>query len=156
MTRTFGPLAGAAFYLLLIDTTSLPELYAGAGAVAIAAAVHEVARRQRIAEAVIRPVWLRRGWRLLWAIPAQSTIVAAEAILQLGRRSPHRGALRTTPFRCTGGEGHDLGRRALAEGVGSLAPNTIVIGVDSERELLLVHQLRVSGDADALDVLGLG
>ncbi|MCW3018653.1 MAG: hypothetical protein JWN10_961, partial [Solirubrobacterales bacterium] len=48
----------------------------------------------------------------------------------------------------------DAGRRALAESFGSLAPNTIVIGVDPERDLLLVHQLR--GGGGRVDVLELG
>ena len=49
-----------------------------------------------------------------------------------------------------------MARRALAEAVGSLTPNTIVIGVDEERNLILGHQLRRSGGADGVDVLGLG
>jgi hypothetical protein len=49
-----------------------------------------------------------------------------------------------------------MGRRALAESFGSFAPNTIIIGVDAERELLLGHQLRRRGGDDAIDVLRLG
>jgi hypothetical protein len=44
----------------------------------------------------------------------------------------------------------------LTEIVGSLAPNTIVIGVDADSGLLLVHQLRRNGDRDDIDVLELG
>jgi hypothetical protein len=49
-----------------------------------------------------------------------------------------------------------VGRSALAESLGSFAPNTIVIGVDPERELILGHQLRRTGGDEAIDVLGLG
>jgi hypothetical protein len=49
-----------------------------------------------------------------------------------------------------------MGRRALAETVGSVAPNTIVIGIDDERGLLLVHQLRRHGGPEDLDVTRLG
>lgn len=49
-----------------------------------------------------------------------------------------------------------MGKRALAESLGSFAPNTIVIGVDAERELLLGHQLRRSGGDDSIDVMKLG
>jgi hypothetical protein len=59
------------------------------------------------------------------------------------------------PFR--GGEdAHALGRSALTESLGSFTPNTIVIGIDAERDLLLVHQLRHHGERDELDVLRLG
>ena len=50
----------------------------------------------------------------------------------------------------------DVGRHALTEWFGSVAPNAIVIGVDPDRELLLVHQLRRQGGADEFDVLRLG
>ena len=52
--------------------------------------------------------------------------------------------------------GYETGRRALAESLGSFAPNTIIVGVDAERELLLGHQLRPGGGDEAIDVLGLG
>lgn len=60
------------------------------------------------------------------------------------------------PFRGGGDGSDDVGRRALAEGLGSLAPNTIVIGIDGENDLLLVHQLHRSGGREQLDVLELG
>jgi hypothetical protein len=40
--------------------------------------------------------------------------------------------------------------------LGSLAPNTVVIGVDPDRDLLLVRQLHRQGGREQLDVLGLG
>jgi hypothetical protein len=40
--------------------------------------------------------------------------------------------------------------------MGSLSPNTIVVGVDTERGLVLVHQLQRQGDAEQIDPLGLG
>ena len=64
--------------------------------------------------------------------------------------------LRAIPFR-HGSEqnARDAARRALAESLGSLAPNTIVIGIDPERDLILAHQLRCRGGVDDVDVLGL-
>jgi hypothetical protein len=60
------------------------------------------------------------------------------------------------PFACGDDEAREIGRRALAESLGSFAPNTIIIGVDPERELLLGHQLRRRGGSEAIDILGLG
>lgn len=50
----------------------------------------------------------------------------------------------------------DSGRCGLAESFGSLAPNTIIVGVDRERELILAHQLRRSGGREAINLLELG
>jgi hypothetical protein len=48
------------------------------------------------------------------------------------------------------------GRRALAEGFGSLAPNTFVIGIDEDQHLILAHQLRRMPGRKSVDVLELG
>ncbi len=147
---------GAAFYMVLIDTVDLPELYAGIGAALLAGAAYEAARRQGVAEARVSPRWLGRGGRVIASIPRQIAWLSWQAIAQLVAPREDRGSLRAVPFRAGGDGSSDVGRRALAEGLGSLAPNTIVIGIDGERDLLLVHQLHRSGGREQLDVLELG
>ena len=127
-----GAVLAAAFYMVLIDTVDLPEVYAAIGAVLLASAGYEAARRQSVGEARISPAWLARGWRVVASVPGQILLVSWEALAQLVAPRETRGSLRAVPFRA-GGEGSlDVGRRALAEGLGSLAPNTIVIGVDDD------------------------
>lgn len=147
---------GGGFYLQLIDTTSLPELYVLAG-VALACGIgFELAREQDVVEARILPGWLLRSWRLIWRIPSDIAIVCFEALAQLARPRPTRGEFRATAFKATAETPPDTGRRALAETVGSFAPNTIVVGVDAERGLILTHQLRRHGPPEDLDVTRLG
>ena len=149
-----GILAGG-FYLLLIDTASLPELYALAGVALLAALGFEVSRQEHMSEASIAPRWLARAWRPLAGVPRQVALVTLEAFRQLLRPRAVRGEFRAVPFR--GGQAdRDEGRRALTEAWGSVAPNMIVIGVDEETELMLVHQLRPEGPRERLDVLDLG
>ncbi len=145
----------AGFYLLLIDTVSLPELIAMAGVLLVCGFVFWVSREHRVAEPRGKLSWLARAWRPIAQVPGQIVIVSWDAIAQLASPRRVRGRFRAVGF--AGGEsGADRGRRALTEALGSLAPNTIVVGVDAERDLLLVHQLRRSGDAEELDVLRLG
>lgn len=147
---------GGGFYLQLIDTTSLPELYVLAG-VALACGIgFQLAREQGFVEARIQPLWLLRGWRLLWRIPSDIAVVCAEALAQLARPRATRGVFRATRFSATAETPPQTGRRALAETVGSFAPNTIVVGVDAERGLILTHQLRRHGPPEDLDVTRLG
>ena len=153
---TVGAVLGAAFYMVLIDTVDLPEVYAAIGAVALSAAGYEAARRQGIAEARVSPGWVARGGRVIVDIPRQIVWVSWQALAQVAGPRQRRGTLRAVAFRAGGAGSSDVGRRALAEGLGSLAPNTIVIGIDDERDLLLVHQLHRSGGRDQLDVLELG
>jgi multisubunit Na+/H+ antiporter MnhE subunit len=151
-----GVLLGAGFYLLLIDTVQLPEVYAGLGATLLAGLAFEVSREQGFAEASLAPAWLLGGRRVLWRLPTQIWLVSLEAVLQLVSSKRRRGEFRAVRFRAGGEGSRDVGRRALTEALGSLTPNTIVIGIDPDRDLLLVHQLHVQGGREELDVLELG
>ncbi len=147
----------AALYLLLIDITDLPELIVGVGAAAIAATGFELAREHRTAGGVrARLRWLARAHRPLLKVPSDIATLSVLALRQLIRPREVNGVFRTVPFRCGDDERLETGRRALAESLGSFAPNTIIVGVDAERELLLGHQLRPGGGDEAIDVLGLG
>lgn len=151
-----GLVLGGSFYLLLIDNPSSPELYALA-AVALACAVaFVVSREQDLAEARINPRWLLGAWRVLAKIGPDIFLLCREALIQLVRPRAARGEFRAVPFRPTEDTPEDAGRRALTEWIGSIAPNTIVVGVDDERGLLLVHQLRRQGEPEDIDPLGLG
>jgi hypothetical protein len=151
-----GAVVAAAFYMVLIDTVDLPEVYAAIGAVLLAGAGYAAARRQGLYEARVSAAWVARGWRVLASIPLQIVWLSWEALAQLLSPRARRGTLRAVPFDAGGEDARDVGRRALAEGLGSLAPNTIVIGIDSDHDLLLVHQLRRHGGREQLDVLELG
>ncbi len=96
------------------------------------------------------------AWRLVGQIPRDIALVCWEAVAQLIRPRAARGAFRSTGFTAVADTAADAGRRALAEALGSVAPNTIVIGVDAEHGVLLVHQLRRQGPEEDLDVLRLG
>jgi hypothetical protein len=161
LTRLAGLLLGflfaGAFYLLLIDTLDLPELYAGAAAALIAALGLEAARQQHFAEVSATPVAVARSWRAVARVPADIARVSCVIVQQLVRPHDERGRLRAVPFRFgRADDSRDAGRRALAEAAGSLAPNTIIVGVDPQRSLLLAHQLYRSGGREAIDVLELG
>jgi multisubunit Na+/H+ antiporter MnhE subunit len=136
-------------WMLLVDTDSVPELLAGAGAAAIGTAVTELVRAQRISKVRLRARWLARAWRPLARIPADIALV----IYALVRRP--QGQFRALRFRAPGDDPEDTSRRALAAIFGSLAPNTYVIGTDPNRRVLIVHQLVRRGGADTLDPLDL-
>jgi multisubunit Na+/H+ antiporter MnhE subunit len=155
LSALLGLMIGGAFYLLLIDTTSLPELYAGAGATLLAAVAFETAREQGVTEARAPLRGFLRAGRVLRRVPAQIWLVSRAALAQLLRPQAARGSFRAVPFDAAGDGAGDAGRRALAEALGSLTPNTIVVGIDPGTRLILVHQLHVQGGREELDPLGL-
>jgi hypothetical protein len=151
-----GWVVSAALYLLLIDITDLPELIVGAGAAVLGATGFELARERDLSGVSTRLWWLTRLHRALVRAPVDIVMVSTVALRQLVRPRATVGRFRAVPFVCGDDAALESGRRALAESFGSFAPNTIIIGVDPDRELLLGHQLRVSGGDEAIDVLGLG
>jgi hypothetical protein len=148
--------AAAALYLLLIDITDLPELLVGAGAAAIAATGLELAREQGIVGESIRWRWLLRIYRPILRVPVDIVIVSLMAVRGTFDRRARHGTFRALPFSASGPQQLASGRRALAEGFGSLAPNTFVIGIDPDRELILAHQLRLMPSRKTIDALDLG
>ena len=153
---SIGWVFAAAFYLLLIDITDLPELIVGAGVAILAATGCELAREQHVFEASIRARWLARLHKPLLKVPMDVAFVCAAAIRQLARPASIRGEFRAVRFRTSSDEHRRLGQHALAESLGSFAPNTIIVGVDTDRKLILGHQLRRNGGREAVDVMELG
>lgn len=153
---SFAWFFAAAFYLLLIDITDLPELIVGAGAAALAATGLELAREQGIVGESVRFTWLLRVPRVLLRVPADVVVVSMAALRATIDRESVRGSFRSVPFACGEEQQLETGRRALAEAIGSLAPNTFVVGIDPECEVIVAHQLRPTTDRQAIDVLELG
>ena len=67
----------------------------------------------------------------------------ARGLLQAVRRRPDemQGVITHVPFRFGGAGADDAGRRAVVVSAVSLAPNGFVVGMDDERNELIVHQL---------------
>ncbi len=79
-------------------------------------------------------------WHLPWNATRDAgtiTWALAKDLLHLARAGSH---LRAIPFRGQSGPCGRL-RRVLAVAYTSVTPNSIVIGIDAERKLLLVHQI---------------
>jgi hypothetical protein len=151
-----GWVLAGGLYLLLIDTTDLPELIVGAVVTTLAATAFSLAREQYLAAETVHRAWLARVYRPLAQTPSDIVAVVGAALGQLRHPRETYGVFRAVPFVCGDDEAREIGRRALAESLGSFAPNTIVIGVDPERDLLLGHQLRRRGGPEAIDIPGLG
>src|SRR4051794_22606644 len=145
-----------ALWLVHDDSAKLPELLAGVLVAALAATGTELVRRQRVAGIAIAPRFLRRAASLYPSAVRDCVTLTGLAFQQLVNPVPVRGRTVALPFTHGGEEPEHNGRRAVAQGLGSFAPNTIVVGVDPEQNLLIAHQLAPSDSASDLDPLELG
>lgn len=147
--------ASAALWIVLVDTVVSPELIAGAAVAALAATATELVRRQRVAEQALEPqLWVRLPLVLVRAIPDVGRLTRA-AFAQLFARKAARGRVIAMPLHAAGHEPEARARRAAAIGLGSIAPNSIVIGVDPDSGVVLVHQLEPTREPSDLDPLRL-
>jgi hypothetical protein len=129
-------------YLLLADNPVLPELLVGVVAAAAGATGAVVVRQQR--ERLLKPRlrMLKGAWRPVLGIFADlmplTRVLVSAGIL----RRPTPSRIEETPFTKLSDSGEDAAERALAEALGSLAPNGIVLGIDHERGVLVTHRLQ--------------
>jgi multisubunit Na+/H+ antiporter MnhE subunit len=135
----------AALWLALVDTVVWPELVTGAVAAAIAANGAVLVRGQR--QLLLRP---RAAWLLSAGRPLLGTVTDLRPLLgalwRRGvRRRDERGELVEVPYAAVADEPGPAAHRVLTQALGSLAPNTVVVGVDRERRTMLVHQLVPTG-----------
>jgi multisubunit Na+/H+ antiporter MnhE subunit len=128
-------------WLLLVGTVERLELIAGAAAAALGAAAAEAVRAQGLLRFRLERRWLARGWRPFARTVPDFALVTAALLRSLVRRRPVRGKFRALPFPAGGTDAASAGRRAFATVAGSLAPNTLVVDVDPDEKLILVHEL---------------
>ncbi len=123
------------------DNVGLAELGGGAGAAALAALLTETALHQAGTPITVRLRWLAAAWRLPGQVLGDTVLVFRALGRQLIRGETPDSGFRERPVRAGGDSSADVTRRVLLVGANSLAPNTVVLGIDEERDVMIVHQL---------------
>ena len=136
----------AALYLLIDDSVLVPELVAGAVAAAVGATVATLVHRER--QVLLRGElrWLRPVPRVLAGLVGDLWPLARVLVQRGLLRRGGAGVTVEVPFEATGDGSRDTARRAATEALGSLAPNTIVVRIDTDRGVLVAHQLVPTDD----------
>jgi multisubunit Na+/H+ antiporter MnhE subunit len=123
------------------DNIGLAELGGGAGAAALATLLTETALHQAGTPITVRVRWLAAAWRLPGQVLGDTVLVFRALGRQLIRGETPDSGFRERPVRAGGDSSADVTRRVLLVGANSLAPNTVVLGIDEERDVMIVHQL---------------
>jgi multisubunit Na+/H+ antiporter MnhE subunit len=123
------------------DSIGLAELGAGAVVAALAALLTEVALHQADLHPRLRLRWLAGAYRLPGQVLGDTVLVFRALGRQLIRGETPDSGFRERPVRAGGDSSADVTRRVLLVGANSLAPNTVVLGIDEERDVMIVHQL---------------
>jgi hypothetical protein len=150
-----------ALWLLLVDATDLPNLLTGGVVALLGMAMGAALQALRPVRLAIRPAMLRHGHRPFVSLITDTVRVSivlgrtiGDRVLRRGAERGEIGRIRAVPYRACSDDPTDVGRRVLTEWAASLGANRYVVGVDADRQLLIVHELAPS--ADPLDPLELG
>ena len=129
-------------WLLLLGARTVAEMAVGAVAAALAAAAVGAVHAGNRERFHLDAAWLI----LLPKLPYRLVVDCGFVFWELGRhvvlRRPLNGRLRAVRFE--DGAGHDPragARSALAVWIASFAPNTFALGVDDERNVIVLHEL---------------
>jgi multisubunit Na+/H+ antiporter MnhE subunit len=130
-----------SFWVILDDSIAVDELLAGAGAAALAAILAELATHQAAIRFRMRVEWLIPALSLPGQVVRDTVIVFAALWRRLARGEQPPSGFREIPVRSGDASDEGAARRVLLIGGRSVAPNTIAAGIDSERNVIVVHQL---------------
>lgn len=127
-------------WLVLTDNTGWRELTIGAAAAAVATYfAFKFASRKPIAS-----FRLPHGISVIWVLPwvlAHDTAILLFAVAQRLIRRKLRSGIAGIPFGAVANRPTSRSKRALATTLMTITPNTLVLGVLREREILFFHRL---------------
>ncbi len=129
------------FWVAVDDNIGLAELGGGAAAAAMGAFLAELAGHQAATRFRMRPGWLVPAFRLPAQVLTDTFIVFGALWRRIVHGEQPSSGFRELPARFGADDHESVTRRVLLVGAGSLAPNTFVLGIDSDRGAMLVHQL---------------
>jgi len=130
-----------AFWVMLDDSVATDELLAGAGAAAIAASLAELVTYQAASRFRMRAGWLVPALRLPGEVARDTVIVYRALWRRLVHGEQPASAFIERPVRFGDDTPEGVTRRTLLVGGTSVAPNTFVLGIDPERDVMVLHQL---------------
>lgn len=125
----------SALYLVLSDSRRLEVIVVAFAIGALGAIAPAIVRGHRDVVLRPRPRWILGSLRGFLGWPRDLLALVRALIVR------PEGRIVEEPFEATGEGPHAAARRALAVAGGSLAPNSIVVGIDPDRGLLLRHEL---------------
>ncbi len=135
-----------SFWVLLDDSIATDELLAGAGAATLAALLAEVVTYQAATRFRMRVTWLLPALSLPDQVVRDTGIIYHALWRRLVHGEQPPSAFLELPARYGSATAEGVTRRTLLVGGTSVAPNTFVLGIDPERDVMVVHRLVAQRD----------
>jgi multisubunit Na+/H+ antiporter MnhE subunit len=136
-----------SFWVILDDSVALDELLAGAGAAALGAFLAGLVSHQAATRFRMRIEWVVPALGLPVQVARDTVIVFGALWRRLAYGTLPPSGFREVPVRYGGDAAEDRTRRALLIAGHSVAPNSLALGIDQKRAVMVVHQLVVPDGA---------
>jgi multisubunit Na+/H+ antiporter MnhE subunit len=130
-----------ALWVLLVSDPTLAQLATGVVVSVAVAVAAERAGSQSGLRFRLGADWLAAAARLPFRVVVESAVVTIALWRRLTRREAITGSFRSARFPSGRDQASSTARRALGVLTGSFAPNTYVVGIDEEEQLIVIHQL---------------
>jgi multisubunit Na+/H+ antiporter MnhE subunit len=130
-----------SFWVMIDDSIDADELWAGAGAGALAALLAELVTYQAATRFRMRIRWVVPALRLPGEIARDTVTVYAALWRRLVHGEEPPSAFMELPARFGDDSPEGITRRTLLIGGTSVAPNTFALGIDKATNVMVVHQL---------------
>jgi hypothetical protein len=132
--------------------TQPAEFVAGALAAAVAATGAELVRSRGFAPFGPKAVWWQGLLRLPLDVLRETWMLIRLLVRHFLKGEPVEGGFRFVHFdECGGHDRRSHARRAVATWIGSVSPNTYVLGFDEARDVAVIHQLVPTKEPPELD-----
>ncbi len=142
-----------AIWLVLVDAVDVPNLLTGGACAVLAAAISTRVQSLRTVSAKPQLRMLRFVYRPFKQLIGESALVTWALFARVVLRWPVSGHFRAARYGAVADEPEDVAKRIFTQWGASAAPNRYVIGIDTDRRVLLVHELvRSSSPLDPLEL----
>lgn len=128
-------------WVVLDYSVATAELLVGAGVAAAGAFVTELVAEQAASHFRMRLRWLGPVFALLGQVVRDTVIVFGALWRRLAHGEQPPSGFTAVPTAWGDESARGLTRRALLVGGTSVAPNTLVLGIDRDRDVMVVHHL---------------
>ncbi len=131
-------------WMIFVSMAKVDELVVGIGAALISAFADGVVKAKDFA--VFAPhlkSMLLIFWEPWYALKGTAAVFSVLSRRIAGKKSP--ALVKAIPFDVGGDNPESAARRALAVIFTTISPDTVVIAIDRNKELMLVHQIKPGG-----------
>jgi hypothetical protein len=151
---TLAVLLMAVLWIVMVGDTSRHEMWVGGAVVLLSAAFLYKTWQTETLKLDLRARDLAQGWRIPWYIASGVWEMILILVKDLFGRTPAGSFYRVSVFRKARSGPRFAARRVLATAFTTTAPNFIVIGIDSQQDRMLFHQLERSSVPKLTQALG--